>query len=75
MQTEVTKQPKSSVLVKGSLTAEEFDAYIKEVTKKFVAEAELPGFRKGKAPEKMVAQKIGESAILEEAANEALGHE
>lgn len=70
---EITKKPKSVVLIKGSLLAEDFDAYIKQVTEKFVADAELPGFRKGKAPEKMVVEKIGESALLEEAAEEALG--
>ena len=72
MQIEVTKKPKSTITVKGSLSVEEFNTHIENVTKHFVEEAELPGFRKGKAPEKMVVEKIGESAILEDAANEAL---
>ena len=72
MQIEVTKKPKSTVLVKGSLSADEFAAHIARVTKYFVDEAELPGFRKGKAPERMVVEKIGEARLLEEAAEEAL---
>ncbi len=75
MQIEITKKPKSVVFIKGSLPAEDFDAHIKHVTDHFVSEAELPGFRKGKAPEKMVAEKIGEAALLEEAAEEALKKE
>src|SRR3989338_9154448 len=72
MQIEVIKKPKSIFVVKGSLSVEEFNAHIQHVTWRFVEEAELPGFRKGKAPEKMVIEKIGETALLEEAANDAL---
>ena len=75
MQIEITKKPKSVVFIKGSLPAEDFDAHIKHVTDQFVSEAELPGFRKGKAPEKMVVEKISEAALLEEAAEEALKKE
>ncbi len=72
MQIEVAKKPKSTVTIKGSLSADEFNAYIQRVTRRFVESAELPGFRKGKAPERMVVEKIGEGALLEEAAEEAL---
>ncbi|OGZ45594.1 MAG: hypothetical protein A3J54_00735 [Candidatus Ryanbacteria bacterium RIFCSPHIGHO2_02_FULL_45_13b] len=68
----VEKLPKSQVRIKGSLSAEDFDVFIKKATDHFVSEAELPGFRKGKAPERMVLEKMGEDALLEEAAEEAL---
>ncbi|OGZ44265.1 MAG: hypothetical protein A3J55_01685 [Candidatus Ryanbacteria bacterium RIFCSPHIGHO2_02_FULL_45_17b] len=72
MQIEVTKKPKSTVTIKGSLSADEFNVHIQHVTRRFVESAELPGFRKGKAPERMVLEKIGEGTLLEEAAEEAL---
>lgn len=72
MHVELTKKPKSTVLVKGSLSAEEFNIHIQHITQHVVAQAELPGFRKGKAPEKMVVEKMGEATFLEEAASEAL---
>ncbi|TSC79314.1 MAG: FKBP-type peptidyl-prolyl cis-trans isomerase, trigger factor [Parcubacteria group bacterium Gr01-1014_29] len=72
MQVALLKKPKSTVTVKASLSAEEFTIHIQQVTQQAVAKAELPGFRKGKAPEKMVVEKIGEATLLEEAASEAL---
>lgn len=33
---------------------------------------ELPGFRKGKVPEKMILEKVGEEALLEESAQNAI---
>lgn len=72
MQIEVIKKPKSTLTIKGSLSADEFNVYVQHVTRHFVESAELPGFRKGKAPERMVLEKIGEGTLLEEAAEEAL---
>lgn len=72
MNVEVKKLPKSTVSIKASLDAAEFDVYIKKALAEFAREAELPGFRKGKAPENMVAEKVGEARLLEEAARMAL---
>lgn len=72
MRVEVKKLPESMVSVKASLDAGEFNVYIQRALAEFVKEAELPGFRKGKAPEHMVAEKIGEARLLDEAARLAL---
>ncbi len=72
MNISVTELPGSRVEVKSELAAESFNSFIEKTTKRFVNEAELPGFRKGKAPENLVVQKIGEDKILQATAEEAL---
>ncbi|PJE64692.1 MAG: hypothetical protein COU90_01395 [Candidatus Ryanbacteria bacterium CG10_big_fil_rev_8_21_14_0_10_43_42] len=72
MQTTVTKKPKSLVLIEGVLPAEDFDRFVARATKQIMEGAELPGFRKGKAPEHMVLERVGEGKLLEEAAQMAL---
>lgn len=71
MQYEVkTKRlPKSEVEVEASLPRELLDEARRKALKNFSVSLELPGFRKGAVPEKMVLEKVGESKILEEAAN------
>ncbi len=49
--------------------AETLDRFRNDTLKKLAAEAELPGFRKGKAPEALVLKETGEMRVLEEAAN------
>lgn len=72
MNVTVTKLPGSRVETSGEIPAADFDAAVKKATQKFVANAELDGFRRGKAPEKLVVEKIGEDKILHEAAEAAL---
>lgn len=72
MTKDVQRLPQSKATIKGSLTPEEFAVYIEKATEAFVKEAELPGFRKGKAPKDLVASRIGDGKILEEAASLAL---
>ena len=54
------------------MSAEDFDRAIIKSIAHFKEHAELPGFRKGQAPEKMIVERAGEAAILEEAAEIAL---
>ena len=70
----VTVLPKRLAEVVGEISTEKMAEMRALALKKFVASAELPGFRKGAAPENLVAQKIGEMKLLEEAAEMALSH-
>lgn len=70
----VTKLPGSQIEIKATIPAAEFDQTRSEAIKHIGGEIELPGFRKGHVPEKMLIQKIGEAAILEEMAEIAIGH-
>ncbi|HEY9481314.1 MAG TPA: trigger factor [Candidatus Paceibacterota bacterium] len=71
----VKKLPETGeVEIKSSVSATEFKAAIKDTLADLRAEVTLPGFRKGMAPEKVVREKIGEAALLAEAAEHAISH-
>lgn len=75
----VTKKDleKSQVELDIELSLEEFTPFIEKGAKKISKGVKIEGFREGKAPLEMIKQKVGEMAILEEAAriaiNETLG--
>ena len=54
------------------VTAEEFDNYYNQALSEITKSVELPGFRKGKAPEKMVEEKVNPANVLSEAAEAAI---
>ncbi|MFA5310623.1 MAG: trigger factor [Candidatus Paceibacterota bacterium] len=54
------------------VTAEEFDNYYNQALSEITKGVELPGFRKGKAPEKMVEEKMNPASVLSEAAEAAI---
>lgn len=62
----------SEVEIEGEIAADLLEEHRQIVIKKLVSSAELPGFRKGFAPENLVVQKFGDMRILEDAAEEAL---
>ena len=72
MQVDIKKLPKSEVKISVSLEWDEwkhaFDHAVEDVAKS----VKIPGFRAGKAPRKLVEQKVGKGAILAEAAEHAL---
>lgn len=63
----------SEIEITGSISADKFNLYWPKALKAFNDKMELPGFRKGHIPEKVVLENAGEMGILEEAAEMALG--
>jgi trigger factor len=59
----------------GQIAAERMSELREKALQKIKADIEIDGFRKGNAPESLVAQKVGEMRLLEEAAEIALSEE
>lgn len=73
MHTYTTKTlPKSEVEIEVTLPFLDFEPHIKNAALKISEKVEISGFRKGKAPYDLVKNKVGEVAILEEAADLAV---
>jgi FKBP-type peptidyl-prolyl cis-trans isomerase (trigger factor) len=68
----VTELENSEVEWEGEVDASLLEEKFNESLSKIATETELPGFRKGKAPADLVLKKVGEFAILEDAAEMAL---
>ena len=71
----VTTLPERELEIIGTITAEKMSVMREKALKKLKESVELPGFRKGNVPDGLVAQKIGEGTLLEEAAEIALNEE
>lgn len=71
----INSLPEREVEIIGTITAEKMADMRAKAIKKLKDTVELPGFRKGNAPENLIAQKIGEGTLLEEAAEIALNEE
>lgn len=72
MEIKIEKKEKSSVLIQGNFTAEEFETYYQKALEQLAKEIEMPGFRKGKVPKDMVEKQINEKAVVDEAASLAM---
>ncbi len=71
----IKKLPETGeVEIKSSIDAKEFTQAVQETLKEIKKDVSLPGFRKGAAPEKLVREKIGDAALLSEAAEHAISH-
>ncbi|MDQ3014649.1 MAG: hypothetical protein M3Q73_02205 [bacterium] len=69
---EVKKLENSEVEITGVIPAEALVSYRKKALRTIGENVNIPGFRKGHVPEKVLVDKVGELYILEEAAELAL---
>ncbi|KND48017.1 MAG: trigger factor [Parcubacteria bacterium C7867-006] len=67
--------PERELEIIGTITAEKMSLMREKAIKRLRETVEIPGFRKGNAPENLIAQKVGEGSLLEEAAEIALNEE
>jgi trigger factor len=72
MQVNIKKFPNSEVEITGEIPADGFEAERKKALEKLGKDIKLNGFRPGKVPEDILAEKIGEDAVLEQMAEFAL---
>src|SRR5487761_2251244 len=72
MKTTIKKLEKSEVEILGVLPVDEFQKYESKALSRISQRLELPGFRKGKAPENIVREHATEMMILEDMAELAI---
>ncbi len=72
MQTKINKLPKSLIEIEGEIDTTLFETYFEKALNKIGENIELPGFRKGKAPQNVLLANVKEIHILEEMAEMAL---
>jgi trigger factor len=62
----------SEIEIEGEIKPEVLEKYRAKVIKEMKSGLEIPGFRKGKAPDKVIVERIGEMNLLHEMAEEAI---
>jgi len=72
MRISIKKLPKSQVELEIEISAQEFGRFLQEVILELGKNLEIPGFRKGKVPPKVIEKEIGKEKILFEAAEKAI---
>ena len=72
MKAEKKKLEKSQIELLVELSYEEFKPFVEQAAVTISKDLKIEGFRPGKAPIEMVRQKVGDMAILEEAAHLAV---
>ena len=73
MKTTLISKDNNEAKLKMEFTAEEFDAATDKVYRKNRKDFQIPGFRKGKAPRKIIEAHYGEGLFFEDAINELFG--
>lgn len=74
METKIKNLPKSELEIEFELSAEEFAKFYSEAISHLSGSLKIDGFRPGKVPKNIVEEKIGNSHILEHAAQDAVRH-
>ena len=69
MKTTLISKENNEAKLKMEFTAEEFDAATDKVFQKNRKDFQIPGFRKGKVPQKMIEKTYGVEVFYEDAAN------
>ena len=71
MNLEIKKEKlgKSQIKLEVTVAKSDFDEYRQKALERLKTEVEISGFRKGKAPDKLVIEKLGETRIESEALN------
>lgn len=72
MKATINKLKNSEIEIEAEITADVFESFRKKAVVHLAGQVEIPGFRKGKASEEILTQKLGEMAILEEMAEFAI---
>lgn len=70
----IKQLPGSEIELEGELPSEQFETYRKHAIEHLKSEVKIDGFRQGKIPEKTLLEHVGEGAVLEEMAGDALSH-
>ncbi len=68
----ITPQEKSMVEITVEVPSELLPRYRAQALTAFNQQLDIPGFRKGHIPEKTILERVGEHAVLEEAAERAI---
>lgn len=74
-QIEIKKLPQSEIEITGEISAGDFENCREKALKELSGNIQVDGFRPGKVPEKILAEKIGEGVIMERMAEIALQKE
>lgn len=69
----IKKLPHSKVEFNISIEWDSWKSFLDEAAEKISKDIKIQGFRPGKAPKKIVEQKVGKDALLSAAAEEAIG--
>lgn len=72
MKNSVENLEATKVKISAEVPFEEFKPYLDKAYKELASQVKIPGFRPGKAPARILDQRIGRPAVMEQAINDAL---